>query len=223
MGWIIVIILGVVGLVVLFILITDGRYFGKRLMRWVYDRLGPAIFGAQSEAERWHRLVDKLQLQREEKILDVGTAVGNLPLTIAAMPGFHGRVVGVDWSQRMIAEAVEEAERRGLSEQATFRVADLRHGLPFADASFDVLFCLGMLETLPQPEQHLRELRRVLAPRGIMVLSLYQHGWSSRIAALSLAWYEEHLARLGLESVEVAPCRTSHDVVIARSAPSPQA
>jgi hypothetical protein len=44
MGWIIALGLSVAGLMaVLFVLLTDGRYFGKRLIYWVYDRVGPAI------------------------------------------------------------------------------------------------------------------------------------------------------------------------------------
>ena len=103
MGWGILVILGTAGLAVLFVMLTDGRYFGKGLMRWVYDRVGPAMFAARSEAEQWRRLVQKLRLGGDERILDVGTAVGDLPLTLAAMPGFRGQVVGVDWSQKMIA------------------------------------------------------------------------------------------------------------------------
>ena len=41
------------GLLLTFVLLTEGRYFGKGVIRWVYDRFGPAIFGAHSEADRW--------------------------------------------------------------------------------------------------------------------------------------------------------------------------
>lgn len=216
MGWMILIILGIAGLVVLFVVLTDAHYFGKRLMWWVYDRAGPAMFGAQSEAEQWRRLIGKLGLRGDERVLDVGTAVGDLPLTLAGMPGFRGQVFGVDWSQRMMATATEEAKRRGFPGRVEFQVVDVRSGLPFGDRAFDVVFCLGLLETLPRPEQILSELRRVLVPHGIMVLSLYRQGWSSRIVALSLEWYERHLSALGLGGVEVASCRRSQDVVIAR-------
>ena len=56
MGWVILIILGTAALATLFVVLTDGRYFGKRLTRWIYDRFGPAIFGAHSEARRWRAL-----------------------------------------------------------------------------------------------------------------------------------------------------------------------
>jgi ubiquinone/menaquinone biosynthesis C-methylase UbiE len=217
MGWVIAVVLGIAGLLLLFVVLTDGRYLGKGLMRWIYDRAGPALFGAQSEAERWRRLAEKLKLRGDERILDVGTAVGDLPLTLASMPGFRGQAVGADWSHRMALTAAAEAEHRGLERRVTFQVVDIREGLPFQDRGFDVVFCLGLLETLPQPERALRELRRVLAPNGTMVLSLYRQGWSSRIAALSLEWHEQHLSALGLEEVEVGPCRGNQDVVIARS------
>lgn len=216
MVWIILIILGVVGLTTLFVLLTDGRYFGKRLMRSVYDRFGPVIFGALSEAERWHSLAKALKLCGDEKILDLGTATGGLPLTIAAMPGFRGRVVGVDWSPRMIAAAQAEAGRCGLEGRAKFRVADVRKPLPFPDDEFDIVFCLGLLETLPHPERILQELVRVLKSGGVLVLSLYR-SWAARSVSLGLGWYREHLAALGLQDLRVVPCRRHHDVVIARS------
>jgi len=62
-------VMGIVGgflvvlvLVALFIVATDGRYFGKRLMYWLYDRLGPAIFRIYRESERWEKLVKALSL-----------------------------------------------------------------------------------------------------------------------------------------------------------------
>lgn len=217
MFWIGIILFGIAGLVILFVLITDGRYFGKGLMLFVYDHVGPTIFGAHSESSTWHQLIDRLELRGDERVLDVGTVVGDLPLTLASMPGFRGRVVGVDWSQRMIATANKEAKLRGLERRVTFQLADLRHGLPYDDREFDVVICLGLIETLPSPERTLRELRPVLIPDGIMVLSLYSRGLWSKVSPLSLEWYKQHLSALGLETVETTRCRRSQDVVIARS------
>jgi ubiquinone/menaquinone biosynthesis C-methylase UbiE len=220
-GWMTVVVLGIPGLVALFVVLTDGRYFGKELMHWVYDRLGPSMFGARSEAEKWRQLIEKLRLRGDERVLDVGTAVGDLPLTLVVTPGFRGQAVGVDWSERMIVSAREEAKRRGLESRVKFQVVDVREGLPFGDKEFDVVFCFGLLETLPQPERILKELGRVLEPEGIMVLSLYRSGWSSRIVALSLEWYEQNLSALGMGEIQVASCRRSQDVVIGRSRQGP--
>lgn len=216
MACIILVGLIVAGLmIILFVLLTDGRYFGKQLMYWFYDRAGPAIFSSRSEATQWHSLIKSIGLQENERVLDVGTAVGDFPLSIASIPSFQGQVVGVDWSPQMIGVAQDKARRRGLEGRVRFEVVDVREGLPFAAEEFDVIVCLGLLETLPQPEGVLKELRRVLSEDGAMVLSLYQ-GWSARSAALSLEWYERHLDTLGLDKLKVIPCRGHHDAVIAR-------
>lgn len=202
-------------LIILFVLLTDGRYFGKRLMFWVYDRIGPALFSSRSDARQWRALVESLGLQGDESVLDVGTATGDLPLTIASMPDYRGEVVGVDWSPRMIQQAREEARRRGLGDSVRFEVVDVRKGLPFGVGEFDVITCLGLLETLPGQESVLQEFRRVLKKDGVMVLSLYRR-WASRGVALSLEWYEKRLRALGADEITVVPCRGHHDAVVVR-------
>jgi len=213
MSWVVsgIVILIVVGL---FVIVTDGRYFGKWLVFLVYDRLGPSIFGWQSERERWLELVAGLNLRGDEKVLDVGTAVGDLPLSIASMPNFQGQVVGVDWSARMIAQANASVRQRNLADCAQFQVVDIRQGLPFPDDSFDLVFCLGLIETWPYPEKILAELHRVLTPDGLMVLSLYK-GTAAAIAAVDYDWYQKQLTALGCTKLEIRPCRGNQDVVVA--------
>ena len=208
--------LGAAGLAIIFVLLTDGRYFGKPLVRRIYDRFGASIFGSRSEAERWHALAKTLALRGDETVLDVGTAVGDLPLSIAARPGFRGRVTGVDWSPRMMDAAQKRARRQGAP--ACFAVADARRSLPFAGGQFDVVFCLGLLETLPQAENLLSELARVLKTEGTLVVSLYR-GWAAWSAALGERWYRQHLPSPDRWEVHIAPCRRGQDVLIARRMP----
>lgn len=47
--------------------------------------------------------------------------------------------------------------------------------LPFEDASFDVVTLLAVLEHLSQPREMLREIARVLQPRGQLVLTVPSH------------------------------------------------
>ncbi|MBI5931198.1 MAG: class I SAM-dependent methyltransferase [Chloroflexi bacterium] len=201
----------------LFVLMTDGRYFGKQLMYWVYDRIGPAAFGSRSEASDWQGLFAALKLQGDEQVLDVGTAVGDLPLTLTAQPNFQGHATGIDWSPRMMETAYLEAQKRGLTARIDFRVVDVRQPLPFNDNTFDVIFCFGLIETLPNPQALLQEFSRIAQPNGMLVLSLYK-GWSSWSAALDLKWYQSHLAQLGRPAPEIQtlPFRNSQAVVVAR-------
>jgi SAM-dependent methyltransferase len=51
-------------------------------------------------------------------------------------------------------------------------VFDVTRGLPFADATFDTLFCCSVLEHAPEPWHALSEIYRVLIPDGIAIISL---------------------------------------------------
>lgn len=215
MHWITLIVVSLVLFYLLLAILTDGRYFGKWLMHWVYDSVGPSIFKARSESRQWRELIEELKLRGDERILDVGTAIGDLPLTIATMPGFHGQVTGMDWSKQMMAAARKRALERSVADRVHFQVADVRDGLPFDESEFDVIFCLGLLETLPQAKKILVDFRRVLNPNGMLVLSLYR-SWAALGAALSYDWYERHLSALGFRELRIAPCRRNQDVVIAR-------
>jgi ubiquinone/menaquinone biosynthesis C-methylase UbiE len=57
--------------------------------------------------------------------------------------------------------------------------------LPFADASFDFVSCNHVLEHVFETEKFLREIRRVLQPNGLAVISVPNcAAWMSRIAFL---------------------------------------
>lgn len=81
-------------------------------------------------------------------------------------------VVGTDLSSGLIARARVEAGRRDVS--LPVFVADMR-GLPFADASFDVVLAadnaLPHLLTSDDMLAALREMRRVLRPGGRLLIS----------------------------------------------------
>jgi ubiquinone/menaquinone biosynthesis C-methylase UbiE len=209
MNWVITIVSFIV-FAILFIILTDGRYFGKRLIFWIYDRFGAVMYGGHGEAVRWQQLAGLLDLQGDERILDVGTAVANLPLTLAAQPNFQGHVIGLDWSPKMLATA----QRRGLGRRVSLVVGDGRRPLPFASQSFNVITCLETLETLPHPDQILREIIRLLKPDGILVFSLYK-GILTLTASLSLNWYQKQLQSYGF-NLQLVQFRQNYDIVIGK-------
>jgi SAM-dependent methyltransferase len=95
--------------------------------------------------------------------LDVGMGPGRL---CAELDRRGWRVAGVDASGRMV-----EAARARLPHAAERLVrADLQQ-LPFADASFDAVTATGVLEYAENLEGACAELRRVLRPAGIAVVS----------------------------------------------------
>jgi ubiquinone/menaquinone biosynthesis C-methylase UbiE len=98
-------------------------------------------------------------------LLDVGCGPGTITLDLAARVA-PGRVVGVDASTDVIAQAEAAREASG-AEQVTFSVGDA-YRLEMTDESFDVVHAHQVLQHLTDPVAALVEWRRVLRPGGTL-------------------------------------------------------
>ena len=125
--------------------------------RWRASPLG-AVTEALEQAQVF-RLAGPLQGKR---VLDVGCGDGAYALA-AARQGAH--VVGVDASLPMI----EVARARAAGLDVEFRQADAA-ALPFEDGRFDGVLAVTVLCFVPDAAAALREMARVLAPGGRLVL-----------------------------------------------------
>ena len=81
-----------------------------------------------------------------------------------------GHVTGFDVEGPVIAAARNRATQRGLSDRADF-VHGAPGPLPFADASFDVVFSKDALLHVPDKDALFREIFRVLKPGGVFAAS----------------------------------------------------
>jgi ubiquinone/menaquinone biosynthesis C-methylase UbiE len=199
-----------------FAVATDGRYYGKPLVHWLYDRIGPAVFGMQSERRVWRTLAAELDLEGAAWLLDLGTALGDLPITMAEVGEGQCRTIGLERSIPMAVSAARAARARSLEDRVGFIGADVRQPLPFASGTISVVSALGLLETIRQPESLLAEMVRILEPGGTLLLSVYR-GPASWLAALGEAWYRDQLDELIQHSCRRIPLRNSHDVLIVSS------
>ncbi|GFP31231.1 class I SAM-dependent methyltransferase [Candidatus Hakubella thermalkaliphila] len=75
-------------------------------------------------------------------------------------------VVGIDISD----EAIQYAKKQYHLENLEYRIMNVTN-LDFPDESFDVVCSIEVIEHLEEYERHLLEIRRVLRPGGILVLS----------------------------------------------------
>ena len=97
--------------------------------------------------------------------VDVGCGTGRALPALSAAVGPTGRVIGLDCTPAMLAEARAKA-RDGA---ATLIQADARR-LPLPNAAATVVFAAGLVHHLPDPSAGLAELARITRPGGRLVL-----------------------------------------------------
>lgn len=106
-------------------------------------------------------------------VLEAGCGVGAQTVTLAASsPG--ARITSIDISPESIAQAAEVVGREGFT-NVRFLNADI-FALPFDEESFDHVFLCFVLEHLPNPEDALRHVMRVLKPGGTVTVIEGDHG-----------------------------------------------
>lgn len=126
------------------------------------ERLTNAVTG-QLEAEHYHRYLLAIGFCTGRDVLDVATGEGYG----AAMLAQQARsVVACDLAEDVIARAGESFRRPNLR----FLAGDAR-ALPVPDASIDVITCFEALEHFAEQERFLDEVRRVLRPGGVLLVS----------------------------------------------------
>ncbi|GAA1275379.1 methyltransferase domain-containing protein [Kitasatospora nipponensis] len=108
------------------------------------------------------------ELAAGQQVLDVGCGPGTITADLAELVGPTGRVVAVDTSPEVLAQAAEYVAGRGL-ENVEFAVADV-HALPYPSAGFDVVHAHQVLQHVQDPVGALREMRRVVAPGGVVAV-----------------------------------------------------
>jgi enediyne biosynthesis protein CalE5 len=106
-----------------------------------------------------------------QRVLDVGCGIGDPTLQVAVLVGPHGRVLGLDIAEGMIAIARERAAALGLS-HAEFRVDDVTTAaLPATD--FDVVLGRWSLIYLEDVPRVLERLRSALVPGGRIAVTAW--------------------------------------------------
>ena len=105
------------------------------------------------------------------KVLDCAAGTGLFSLAAAERAG---SVLCTDQSKAMLRQARKKAARKGLK-NVSFAQRDIA-ALPDPDGSFDVVIAANVLHLLGAPEAAARELWRVTAPGGRLVLPTYLQG-----------------------------------------------
>jgi malonyl-CoA O-methyltransferase len=150
----------------------------KRWLRRRFDRAAPTYEAAAALAhEVGGRMAERLDLLRAvpSRVLDAGSGTGSgARLLRRRYPG--SVVVETDFSLRMLERSARHTGwwRRGIRRMTRAwepRVCADVEGLPFTDASFDMVWSNLALHWLESPQDVFAELYRVLRPGGVCLFS----------------------------------------------------
>ena len=206
------------------IIIGEGTYFGKPVVRWIYSR-GAGVY---DRVRRNVTTTDGVQLavplrvalrpQPTAAALDVATGTGRVPLLLAAEEWYSGAIIGLDLTPAMLRIAQHKAAAHGLAERIEWQLGsgdDLRR---WPDASFGMVTCLEALEYFPRPARAVREMWRVLAADGTLIISTWtaHHARMLPCKAWTASKMTAFLRSLGCASIETHPWQIGqYDLVIA--------
>jgi ubiquinone/menaquinone biosynthesis C-methylase UbiE len=118
----------------------------------------------------------EMKLRPGDKVLDVGSGLGQLTRAIAREVG-HGLVVGVERSSEQITESQRLAKAAGEIDLVEFRQGDAAR-LPLRDdewGSFDVAHTRWVLEHVTDPLSVVREMLRAVKPGGRIIVEDDSH------------------------------------------------
>ena len=146
----------------------DNASPSGELSRQIYEQLGVAGLESRTSTEWDRRTVARVEKMLSEsnakEILDAGCGYGRIAVPLA-QAGY--KIVGIDVSPLMLAEAKRRADRAAIS--IDLQLGDLCR-LPYDDDSFDVVLCMWLTfnELLNQNDQlaALAEMSRVVRPEG---------------------------------------------------------
>jgi SAM-dependent methyltransferase len=115
-----------------------------------------------------------------KRVLDIGTGEGQVARTVKDAGAES--VIAIDRSTAML----EEAKARG--GDITFLQADVAN-LPFDDASFDAVTTSLVLEHVEELDKSIREISRVLAPKGRFLLFINH----PLLQTPNSGWIDDHI------------------------------
>jgi SAM-dependent methyltransferase len=115
-------------------------------------------------AREWLGFADRLRVDAESQVLEVGSGSGGPAVYLAAARGC--RVTGVDINEHGVRNAIELARARGLAERVEFRAVDASRPLPFPEQRFDAVVSNDAMCHIADRLAVLRDWHRVLRPGG---------------------------------------------------------
>jgi len=109
------------------------------------------------------------QITKGDTVIDLGSGAGNDAFVARHETGESGKVLGIDFTDTMIAKARENADKLGFN-NVEFRFGDI-DSMPVSDNYADVIVSNCVLNLVPNKQKVISEIFRVLKPGGHFSIS----------------------------------------------------
>ena len=160
----------------------------------VYDVMNTAMSAGLHH--RWReRAADRAGLEPGDVALDACCGTGDLAFELARRVGPSGRVIGSDFSERMLDLARRKAEGREVA-ATRFEWGDALE-LTYDDATFDAVTVGFGVRNLADLERGVRELGRVLKPGGRLVILEITTPRRPPLSLFFSIWFDRLVPMLG--------------------------
>ncbi len=108
-------------------------------------------------------------INKGDHVLDLGSGAGNDCFVARAIVGETGKVTGLDFTDAMLAKAIENTKKLGFT-NVEFVYGDIEE-MPLPDNSFDVVVSNCVLNLVPDKNRAFAQIIRVLKPNGHFCVS----------------------------------------------------
>ena len=109
------------------------------------------------------------RIQEGQTVLDLGSGAGNDVFIARRLAGENGRVIGLDMTEAMIAQARINNRKLGY-QNVEFVLGDIEN-IPLEDNSIDVAISNCVMNLVPDKDKAYAEVYRVLRPGGHFSIS----------------------------------------------------
>ena len=109
------------------------------------------------------------KMKEGDTVIDLGSGAGNDAFIARKLVGEKGKVIGIDFTEAMIARARDNAEKLGLN-NVEFRQGDIED-MPVTANKADVIVSNCVLNLVPNKHKVFSEVFRVLKPGGHFSIS----------------------------------------------------
>ena len=104
-----------------------------------------------------------------DTVVDLGSGAGNDVFVARALTGDSGRVIGIDFSEDMLAKANKNKSKLNF-ENVEFRIGEIEE-IPLEDNTADVVISNCVLNLVPDKQKACAEIMRILKPGGHFCIS----------------------------------------------------